>query len=116
MNNLCSRCHKPLILGVLHRVEELADKGRSAATHCCHHVPLLDLLSQLLGYRTHSKKVFLLYEEIISKIGSELYILHDIPIEKMSEYPQLARALTKIRGGHVSKEPGFDGKYGSITL
>jgi uncharacterized protein (TIGR00375 family) len=114
VKNLCPRCHKPLTLGVLHRVEELADRARPNATYCCYQIPLLDLLSQLLGYTTHSKRVFLLYEELIEKIGSELYLLHDISIEKMKKYPQLAKALTKIRKRHVDKEPGFDGKYGKI--
>jgi len=115
-NNICPCCRKSLTLGVLHRVEELVNRRRPKATSCSYHVPLLDLLSQLLGYTTHSKKVFVLYEELISKIGSELYILHDAPIEKMKKYPQLAKAITKIRGGRVSKEPGFDGKYGVISL
>jgi len=116
LHNRCPHCHKPLTQGVLHRVEELADRKRPLRSHCRYHVPLLDLVVQQLGYTTHSKKAHRLYEELLENIGPELYILHDAPIENMGEYPQLARALTKIRKGHVRKEAGFDGVYGKIMF
>ena len=122
-NGLCSVCGKPLTIGVLNRVNELADRKTGefipeTAGKVFSLVPLQEILAEICGVGAQSKKVVLEYESLIQKLGSELSILQDVPIDEISKVHSsvLAEGISRLRKGQVIKHAGYDGEYGVIRL
>lgn len=119
---LCPKCGKPVTVGVLHRVEELCDRGREdipeGKSKYWRLIPLEEILSELLGSGKASKKVHSLYNGIIGRFGPEIEFLMEFPTGRLEEAGMsiLAMALERMRKGEVILKPGFDGQYGRITL
>ena len=122
-NGLCPVCGKPLTIGVLNRVNELAVRKTGefipeTAGKVFSLVPLQEILAEICGVGVQSKKVVLEYENLIQKLGSELSILQDVPIDEISKVhsPVLAEGISRLRKGQVIKHAGYDGEYGVIRL
>ncbi|MBN2451221.1 MAG: hypothetical protein JXR77_12575, partial [Lentisphaeria bacterium] len=121
-NNTCPQCGKPLTLGVLHRVETLADRPEGAprphAAPFRYLVPLPDILAEILGQRASGRRLCRTYHELLSRLGSECRILLEAPEAELVRdgSPELAAAVLRLRSGRVRREPGFDGRYGSIRV
>jgi len=121
-DGICPECGKPLTLGVLYRVEELADRpeGIKPDKHYpfCSIIPLKEIISELVGVGPKSKKVQHLYETALDVLGTEFDILHDIPPETIEDaaIPLLSEAIKRMRRGQVFKSPGYDGEFGKITM
>lgn len=122
-NGICPVCGKPMTIGVLNRVCELADRGSdntfrpNTAGQVYSLVPLPEIISEILGVGVASKSVTNEYERVINKFGSELSILRDVSIEELSkDSPLLGEGISRLRNGNVIKQPGFDGEYGVIRL
>ncbi|WP_028926580.1 UvrD-helicase domain-containing protein [Pseudonocardia acaciae] len=117
----CPECGKPLTVGVLNRVEELADraspeKPEGAAGFRCL-VQLPEIMSEILGTGPKSKKVLTEIDKLTAALGPELSILQDVPVDDVGKHSTLlAEALTRLRGGQVIREAGYDGEYGVIRL
>ena len=120
----CPSCGQPVTIGVLHRVEALADRAEHdvapppTAGSVSSLVPLPEILSELIGAGPSSKKVERTYDKLVSTLGSELSILNAIPTEEIArnESTLLAEAITRLRRGQVIREGGYDGEYGVIRL
>ncbi len=120
----CPECGKPLTLGVMHRVLQLADRDERAefrpdrAADFRRFIPLEEVLSEILGVGPQSKKVQGRYAELLSRIGPELFVLEHAPVEELRRCgsPILAEAIQRMRRGEVVCQPGFDGQYGVIRL
>ncbi|MCL7488573.1 MAG: UvrD-helicase domain-containing protein, partial [Desulfobulbaceae bacterium] len=119
---ICPSCGRPLTVGVLYRVMELADRtapvypAGSPAVHSL--VPLPELLGELLQVGPASKKVMAAYVKLIEQFGSEFAILlHADPgdLERGSS-PVLAEAIQRMRSGNVIRRPGYDGEFGVIRV
>ena len=112
---------KPITVGVLHRVTELADrkageKSRQANPYCSI-IPLTEILSELLSVGTASQRVQQRYFELLRLMGSEFAILKDLPIAEISQVDAtLAEAIRRMRAGEVQIQPGYDGEYGVVRL
>jgi len=121
-DGLCPECGKPLTLGVLYRVEELADRPEGVKPDQHHPfysmIPLKEIISELVGVGPKSKKVQRHYETALEELGTEFDILHVIPPETIEEaaIPLLGEAIRRMRRGQVFKAPGYDGEYGKITM
>lgn len=117
---ICPVCHKPLVVGVEYRVDELADRQetRNTIKNTEYIVPLAEVLAELRGVRTTSGKAIVAeYRNIIARLGSEFDILRKIPIGIANDYsPIIGIAIERIRAGHVYREPGFDGVFGTIKV
>lgn len=117
---LCPTCGKPLTVGVLHRVEELADdrdgRERKDPFRCL--VPLPEVLSEIHGVGPKSRSVEQAASNLVGKLGPEVEILERVPLEDVARVgePLLAEALSRLRAGKVRREPGYDGEYGVIRL
>lgn len=123
LNGICPVCGKPLTIGVLNRVCELADRKAdniikpAAAGEVFSLVPLPEIISEINGVGPQSKSVTCEYEKLIQKFGSELSILRQVPIEEISRHsPLLAEGLSRLREGKVIRHSGYDGEYGVIKL
>jgi uncharacterized protein (TIGR00375 family) len=121
-NGLCPVCSNPLTLGVLHRVEELADhkEGRKPARHAPYHniIQLADILSEVMQVGPKSKKVSRAYQSLLEKLGSEFNILHTLATDVIEQagIPLLAEAVRRMRQREINVIPGFDGQYGRIQI
>jgi DNA helicase II / ATP-dependent DNA helicase PcrA len=118
----CPECGKPLTVGVMHRVEELADRPEDARREnmspfrCL--VPLPEILAELHGVGRTSKAVERSFSQIVAKLGPELDILERMPLEEIARAGDslFLEALTRLRAGDVRREAGYDGEYGVIRL
>ena len=121
-NGLCPVCKKPLTLGVLYRVEELADRpaaGKPAdAAGFQSVIPLPEMLGEIQDSGPASKGVLQNYEGLLSKLGAELGILAEIPLNEIEKESSslVAEAVSRMRSGKVLREAGYDGEYGRIKL
>src|SRR5262249_38820147 len=111
-------------VGVLHRVEILADRTEEetkpppTAGRAENLVPLPEVLAEINGTGAASKAVERSYDRLIATLGPELSILDAVPVEDISRASSLllAEAITRLRAGDVIREAGYDGEYGIIRL
>ena len=119
---LCPKCGKPVVVGVMNRVEELADrkegeKGKRARPFKSL-IPLEEVIAESKGSGVTAKPVQELFHRLLTKLGSEIYILSDAAIADIKAVAGdlLAEGINRMRKGKVSIAPGYDGEYGEITL
>ncbi|MDO8663459.1 MAG: endonuclease Q family protein [Candidatus Wildermuthbacteria bacterium] len=120
--NICPNCGRPLTIGVLNRVEELADRKKgfkpSTAIPFKSLIPLAEIIADALGVTPGAKQVEREYKKLIEKFKSELNILIDVPFKDMAgqTLPKIAEGIIRVREGKVSIDPGYDGVYGKIRI
>jgi len=122
LDGACPACGKPLTVGVLHRVAELADRPAGfrppgAAGYTCL-VQLPEVLGELLGTGPKSKKVTGEVSRLVAALGPELSILRDVPPEEISRVggSLLGEGIGRLRRSEVIRDAGYDGEYGTIRL
>jgi len=119
---ICPVCKKLLTVGVLHRVEELADRPEGfvppGAIPFRSLLPLSEIIAQAFGLLENSKKVKEEYEKLIKEFENELNLLLFLPLEEIKGKidPRIFQGIQKVREGKVEKEPGYDGLYGRIKI
>ena len=122
LNKVCPRCHKKLTIGVLHRVDDLADRPLGFeppnAIPFKNMIPLDEIIADALGQSVGTKGVEREYEKLIQAIGPELSILFDRTGEELKKaaLPKVVDGILKVRNGEVKIEPGYDGVYGKIKV
>ncbi|MGH7491033.1 MAG: UvrD-helicase domain-containing protein, partial [bacterium] len=122
LNGNCPICGKPVTVGVMARVEQLAD--RKAGEHSprwrpyTNLIPLPEVIAEVLGQGVNTKNVIEKLEGLLKKHGNELHILQDASLEELEKYhgPMLAEGLRRMRSGAVNIAAGYDGEYGTIKL
>lgn len=120
--NVCPVCGRKLTIGVLHRVEELADceEGRRspAALPFESIAPLPEVIAASTGASAAGKKVQEQYGKLLHSLGDEFSILRRVPVEDIRRVsgPLIAEGIRRLREGEVERTPGFDGEYGTIRL
>jgi uncharacterized protein (TIGR00375 family) len=119
LGGYCPRCGRPLTIGVLNRVEELADRPEGVkpanARPFLSILPLSEMLSFGLGIdQLYSKKVWAEYDKLVKAFGSELNVLLDASLEELKKHTheKIAELVVKCREGKVKIDPGYDGVYG----
>src|SRR3989344_1769790 len=121
-NNICPRCAKPLVIGVLNRVEELADRPErfrpKNAIPFKSLIPLQEIIADSIGVSAASKEVLRLYNNLITNLGTEFDILLEKGREEIEKnsLPEIAEGVLRVRNGKVFVAPGYDGVYGKIKI
>lgn len=119
---ICPVCGKQITLGVMYRVEELADRpegdGPSRRHPFYNLVPLDEIIAEILRVGTGTKAVVSRMEAVLELLGNEIAILltHDPAIIARAGIPLLEEAIVRMRAGRVTIEPGYDGQYGKVRL
>ncbi|MDR0355651.1 MAG: UvrD-helicase domain-containing protein [Deltaproteobacteria bacterium] len=120
VQGICPVCGKPLTVGVLSRVLELADRSEALAERRpdWHLVPLTEVLCQVLDRGPTAKDVRNSYFKLVEEFGSEYGLLLETPLDDVKSFagPLLARAIEKMRLGEVETSGGYDGKFGQIKV
>ena len=137
-NGRCPICGRPLTIGVLSRVEQLAEERPPApeavpepATTSVYRpddspwmrpalyaVRLVEILAEALGVvGTNTKRVRDLWQRLLESCGPEYHILLEAPTEEVATVAgdRVARAIANMRGGRVHTKPGFDGQFGRVN-
>jgi DNA helicase-2/ATP-dependent DNA helicase PcrA len=118
----CPICGRPVTVGVMNRVIELADRepGRvpERAGLFWRMLPLIEIVAQALDLGPQSKKVEAVYLDLLKKLGPELIVLWSLPIEEIDGHAPavVTEAVRRVRKGEVFIEAGFDGEYGKVEL
>lgn len=121
-NYLCPVCKKKVTVGVMHRVEELADRKEGfkppGSPGFYSIIPLPEVIAETLKVGVSSKKVNNEYFKLLEKLGNEFNILMEAPLKNIEEAGSslLSEAISRMRAGNVHIEPGFDGEYGKVKI
>ena len=122
LDTICPQCGKPLTVGVLHRIAELADRpagfrppGAAGFTSL---VQLPEIVGEILATGPKSKKVTGEVGRLVAAVGPELSILRDVPLDDLRRAggSLLGEAIARLRRGEVIRDAGYDGEYGTIRL
>jgi superfamily I DNA/RNA helicase len=108
----------------MHRIDSLADRDEGedvpleTAGEMQSLVPLPEVLSEIHQVGPKSKRVSQHYEALLHKLGPELMLLNEVPLDDIRQASSslLAEAITRLRHQHVIREAGYDGEYGVIRL
>jgi len=118
----CPVCARPVTVGVMARVEELADRPEGAKGrrwrpfYRC--IPLNEILGDAMNAGAGSKNVLREYDTLMAKVGSELFVLRDAPLEDIRAVSGdlAAEGIRRMRDGRVKIDEGYDGEYGTVRL
>lgn len=134
---ICSVCHRPLTVGVMHRVEDLAKREENNFTYkkdsngvvwvedprgirpkSVNLIPLLEVLSEALHAGVGTAKVRTLFETLIQSFGTEREILLRTDLDALRKLAgsEVAEGIEKVRSRNISIIPGFDGEYGKVSI
>ena len=117
-HNICPVCGRELTIGVLNRVEELADRPEGftpeGAVPFKTLIPLAELMAAVYGTQAYSKRVWEESTKLMKEFGSELNVLLEAPEEKLKLLvnEKMVDIIIKNRNGTVRVQPGYDGEYG----
>jgi DNA helicase-2/ATP-dependent DNA helicase PcrA len=122
LGTTCPVCGRKITVGVMHRVEELA--SRPANFQPAERpsfkmlVPLMEILSEVIGNGVSSQNVENEYNRLTQYFGSEFEILLKTPLEEIAKIggEKLAEGIKKVREGDIFVDPGYDGVFGTVKI
>lgn len=119
---ICPVCKKKLTVGVLSRVNQLADRKLGERPKKFipfkNVVPLQEIIAEYFEVGKNSKKVQAEYENLVAQAGSEFGALLDLSYEQLRGLtkPEIALSIQNVRAGKVVPIAGYDGVYGIIKV
>jgi len=121
-NGICPVCQRPLTVGVMSRVEELANQPErfkpEGAIPFKKLVPLEEIIAEALETSSNSQQVKKEYENLIKKFENEFNVLIEASPNdlEVSTFPEVVEGILRVREGRVFVEPGYDGVYGKVKI
>jgi uncharacterized protein (TIGR00375 family) len=122
LGKTCPVCGKPLTVGVMHRVEELASRPSDfqpkARPSYKMLVPLVEVLSESLGAGKSSQIVETEYNRLTTEFESEFNVLLKVGIDKVARFAgeKVAEGIERVRKGEIVIDPGYDGVFGTVKI
>jgi len=128
LKNICPKCKRELVIGVMNRVIELADRneeevlrlrsGQAFGIPFKSLVPLSEIIANAFNCGVNTKKVKEVYNKLIKKFGNEFNILLNISIEEIAEASEkiIGLAIERVRSGKIYVKPGYDGEFGVVKV
>jgi uncharacterized protein (TIGR00375 family) len=120
---ICPVCGRKLTVGVLDRVEELADRKAGfkpeGAIPYISLIPLQEIISNSLGVRdVFAKAVWDEYGRLLKRFPSELYVLLEASRSEIASVSgdRLSDAVLRVRENKIKFKPGYDGVYGQPLI
>jgi len=119
---VCSVCGKPVTVGVMSRVEILADRPEGEKSKRWRPfkniVPLPELIAEAKDVGAAGKAVQEAYMNILAQLGNEFTILLECPVEDIRRVAGdvLAEGINRMRQGKVEIAAGYDGEFGTIKI
>jgi uncharacterized protein (TIGR00375 family) len=118
----CPRCNRRVTTGVMHRVEDLADRPPGSrppqARPYQSIIPLLEIIAQVMQVGVTSNKVVSTYLDLLNKLGNEYHVLVEAELShiRQADSDLLAEAIGRMRAGQVTILPGYDGEFGTVRV
>ncbi len=122
LQGLCPVCRRPLTVGVMHRVELLADREEGyipeGAVPYRSLIPLEEIIAEARGAQVGTAAVREEYLQLCREFGGEFRVLLDVPPEELARVasPRVVEGLRRVREGQVQIVPGYDGVFGEIHI
>lgn len=121
VNNICPKCHRPLTVGVYHRVDDLADREEIIPENSIpfrNLIPLAEIIAEAKNVGVDTKTVKEEYKNLIKRFGNEFKILTAVSKEQIGQVSpaEISEGIDRVRQGRVNIEPGYDGEYGRINI
>ena len=120
--NICPNCRKMLTIGVLHRVEQLADRPAGfvpkGAVPFKRLIPLSEIIAGVVKSSAFSQKTWAKYNALIERFGTEFNVLLEAEEKELKSVAdeKLAEAILENREGKIKVRPGYDGEYGKPVI
>jgi uncharacterized protein (TIGR00375 family) len=118
----CPVCGKPVTVGVMARVEELADRPEGEksprARPFYNIIPLPEIIGDAKNQKAETKAVEEIFLKLLNGIGNELFILQEAALADIERIAGsvVAEGIRRMRAGEVKIAAGYDGEYGKINL
>lgn len=118
----CPKCGRAITVGVMNRVEQLADRPKDYtpknAVPFKNLIPLDEIIAEAKRLGKQSQGVEREYFSIINRLGTEFDVLLKLPKERLFESlsERIAEGIIRMRDGNVKILPGYDGEYGKIEI
>ena len=118
----CPTCGRNVTVGVMHRVEALADRPEGVVPERAipfkRVVPLEEVIAEALEVGVGTQAVEREYQNLLYHCGTEFDVLLNASEETLRKATTLkiAEGILRMRQGQVSIEPGYDGEYGKVRI
>lgn len=119
LNGICPKCKRKLTVGVLSRVEQLADRPEGFvpkdAIPFKDLIPLYEIISFVMGVeKLYSQKVLEEQNKLTDRFENEFNVLLKVQYDELLKVTneKIADAIVKIREGKIKFVAGYDGVYG----
>ncbi len=120
-NGICPVCRRKLTIGVMNRVEELADRKYGFkpknAVPFKYIVPFKTIIAKVLKKTEFSIAVEKEYSKSIRYFGNEFAVYEASEEQiRLATSNEIADALIRVNSGNVKWIPGYDGVFGELVL
>ncbi|MFA6357462.1 MAG: endonuclease Q family protein [Candidatus Omnitrophota bacterium] len=118
----CPKCGKLVTVGVVNRVEKLADRKEGFVPDNSipfkNLIPFSEIIAEAKGVGKVSVTVERDYQAYLPKFGTEFNILLKASKGELlkSLPPKVVDGVLRVREGKVDIKAGFDGEYGTISI
>ncbi|MBI2483006.1 DNA helicase UvrD [Candidatus Uhrbacteria bacterium] len=121
-HGVCPKCAKPMTVGVMHRVDKLADRSEfdahPRAPAFRRIVPLDEIIAAAFDVRSLTPRVRAQRDQLLDALGSEFHVLLDAPIDGIARVApvEVVEAIRRVRASELEVLPGYDGEFGTVRI